>query len=97
MVLFPILAGGYDNFIARYVFDNDTLALTLAGKFPSGENPSWISANANRSVLLLYSSASSTTNFMLILQTAPLMKSQWAQSNPSQSIQTELFPVLLTL
>ena len=51
MVLFTILAGGYDNFIARYVFNTLTLTLTLAAKFPSGDNPSWISANANRSVL----------------------------------------------
>ena len=51
MVSFPILAGGYDTFIAHYVFNTLTLTLTLAGKYPSGDNPSWITGNANRNVL----------------------------------------------
>jgi flagellar motor component MotA len=51
MVLFTILAGGFSNFIASYVFNNVTSTLTLKGNFSSGDNPAWITANANRSVL----------------------------------------------
>ena len=51
MVQFTILAGGYDVFIAAYLFNAATLTLTLQGKFSSGYNPSWITADASRGVL----------------------------------------------
>ena len=51
MVQFTILAGGYDIFIAAYLFNAATSTLTLQGKFLSGNSPSWINADASRSVL----------------------------------------------
>jgi len=45
MVSFSILAGGYDLFIASYIFNNVTSSLTLHTKYPSGSNPSWITLN----------------------------------------------------
>ncbi|KAK7052190.1 putative isomerase YbhE [Favolaschia claudopus] len=47
-----IFAGGYDVFIAAYLFNAATSTLTLAGKYPSGANPSWITPHpTNKSVL----------------------------------------------
>lgn len=52
MVNFNILAGGYDVFIALYTFNSDTSNLTLAAKYPSGVNTSWISLHPiNKNVL----------------------------------------------
>ncbi|KAJ6598372.1 Lactonase, 7-bladed beta-propeller-domain-containing protein [Mycena vulgaris] len=52
MVSLTIFAGGYDVFIAAYLFNTATSTLTLAGKYPSGANPSWITANpTNKSIL----------------------------------------------
>ncbi|KAF8954803.1 Lactonase, 7-bladed beta-propeller-domain-containing protein [Flammula alnicola] len=52
MVAFKILAGGYDVFVATYLFNSDTSSLTLLGKSPTGSNPSWITLNPqNRSLL----------------------------------------------
>ncbi|KAF9044469.1 Lactonase, 7-bladed beta-propeller-domain-containing protein [Panaeolus papilionaceus] len=52
MVQFKILAGGYDFFIATYLFNSLTSSLTLVSKSQSGQNPSWISLNpTNRSLL----------------------------------------------
>ncbi|KAF9465941.1 Lactonase, 7-bladed beta-propeller-domain-containing protein [Collybia nuda] len=52
MVAFSILAGGYDVFIATYLFNTATSSLSLVAKHPSGPNPSWISLHpTNRSVL----------------------------------------------
>ncbi|KAJ7489308.1 Lactonase, 7-bladed beta-propeller-domain-containing protein [Mycena latifolia] len=49
---FTILAGGYDVFIAAYLFNAATSSLTLVGKYPSGANPSWITAHpTNKSIL----------------------------------------------
>ncbi|KDR70232.1 hypothetical protein GALMADRAFT_127891 [Galerina marginata CBS 339.88] len=52
MVAFKILAGGYDVFVATYLFNSATSSLTLQSKSPTGSNPSWITQNpANRSLL----------------------------------------------
>ncbi|KAF8154719.1 Lactonase, 7-bladed beta-propeller-domain-containing protein [Crassisporium funariophilum] len=52
MVSFTILAGGYDIFVATYLFNAATSSLTLQSKSPTGTNPSWISLNpTNRSLL----------------------------------------------
>ncbi|KAF7324747.1 putative isomerase YbhE [Mycena kentingensis (nom. inval.)] len=52
VALYTILAGGYDVFIAAYTFDTATSSLTLTAKYPSGTNPSWISAHpTNHSIL----------------------------------------------
>ncbi|KAJ7149021.1 Lactonase, 7-bladed beta-propeller-domain-containing protein [Mycena crocata] len=52
MVAFRIFAGGYDVFIAAYLFNTTTSTLTLTGKFPSGTSPSWITAHpTNKSIL----------------------------------------------
>ncbi|KAF8347450.1 Lactonase, 7-bladed beta-propeller-domain-containing protein [Amanita rubescens] len=45
MVNFTFLAGGYDVFIASYLFCSETLTLSLLNKYPTGQNPSWISAH----------------------------------------------------
>ncbi|KAJ7725742.1 Lactonase, 7-bladed beta-propeller-domain-containing protein [Mycena olivaceomarginata] len=42
MVAFTIFAGGYDLFIAAYIFNTADSSLTLAAKYPSGVNCSWI-------------------------------------------------------
>ncbi|PPQ73722.1 hypothetical protein CVT24_006979 [Panaeolus cyanescens] len=52
MVQFKFLAGGYDFFIATYVFNSATSSLTLTSKSPSGQNPSWISLNPTNHSLL---------------------------------------------
>ncbi|KAK0199803.1 Lactonase, 7-bladed beta-propeller-domain-containing protein [Desarmillaria ectypa] len=52
MVNFTILAGGYDLFIASYLFNSDASTLSLTGKYPSGSNPSWITSHpTNKSIL----------------------------------------------
>ncbi|KAF7369139.1 putative isomerase YbhE [Mycena venus] len=52
MVSHIIFAGGYDVFIAAYLFNTATSSLTLTGKFPSGANPSWITPHpTNKSIL----------------------------------------------
>jgi len=52
VALFTIFAGGYDVFIAAYLFNAANSSLTLAGKFPSGANPSWITPHpTNKSIL----------------------------------------------
>ncbi|KAI0360679.1 putative isomerase YbhE [Trametes cingulata] len=52
MVNFTILAGGYTSFVASYLFNSDTNALTLLNQSPTGANPSWISLHpTNKSIL----------------------------------------------
>jgi len=52
MVSHIIFAGGYDVFIAAYLFNTATSSLTLTGKYPSGANPSWITPHpTNKSIL----------------------------------------------
>ncbi|KAF9269841.1 putative isomerase YbhE [Marasmius fiardii PR-910] len=51
MVSFTILAGGYDTFVASYLFNPANASLTITGRFPTGVNPSWITPHpTNRSV-----------------------------------------------
>jgi len=52
MVAFTILAGGYDVFIAAYLFNATASTLLLTSKSPSGQDPSWITPHpTNRSIL----------------------------------------------
>ncbi|KAJ7719082.1 hypothetical protein DFH07DRAFT_872351 [Mycena maculata] len=52
MVAFAIFAGGYDVFIAAYLFNSADSSLNLAAKYPSGLNCSWITPHpTNKSVL----------------------------------------------
>ncbi|KDR71810.1 hypothetical protein GALMADRAFT_253558 [Galerina marginata CBS 339.88] len=52
MVSFKLLAGGYDVFVATYLFNAATSSLTLLNKSPTGRNPSWIALHpTNRSLL----------------------------------------------
>ncbi|CAL1710950.1 unnamed protein product [Somion occarium] len=52
MVNLIILAGGYTNFIATYLFNSTSSNLTLLSQSPSGENPSWIASHpTNKSIL----------------------------------------------
>ncbi|KAF8882094.1 Lactonase, 7-bladed beta-propeller-domain-containing protein [Infundibulicybe gibba] len=52
MVSFTILAGGYDVFVATYLFSSDTSSLSLLSKSPTGPDPSWITAHpTNKSIL----------------------------------------------
>ncbi len=52
MVNFTILAGGYDLFVATYLFNSAASTLSLAGKYPTGANSSWITLHpTNGSVL----------------------------------------------
>ncbi|KAG6908854.1 hypothetical protein DXG01_003020 [Tephrocybe rancida] len=52
MVAFTILAGGYDTFIATYLFNSASSSLSLVGKATTGPSPSWISAHpTNRSII----------------------------------------------
>ncbi|KAF8811111.1 putative isomerase YbhE [Phlegmacium glaucopus] len=52
MVCFTILAGGYDVFVATYLFNSLTSSLTLQSKSPTGANPSWITLDPyNRDLL----------------------------------------------
>ncbi|KIM43557.1 hypothetical protein M413DRAFT_383669 [Hebeloma cylindrosporum] len=60
MVAFKILAGSYDFFVATYLFNSDTSALTLQSKSPTGQAPSWITLNpTNRSLLYAVNEISS--------------------------------------
>lgn len=45
MVSFTIFAGGYTNFIASYLFNSNNSSLSLLQQFPTGPNPSWITAH----------------------------------------------------
>ena len=52
MVNFTILAGGYTSFVASYLFNSDTNALTLLNQSPTGANPSWITLHpTDKSIL----------------------------------------------
>ncbi|KAK0494519.1 putative isomerase YbhE [Armillaria luteobubalina] len=52
MVNLTILAGGYDLFIASYLFNSNTASLSLMGQYPSGPNTSWITLHpTNKSIL----------------------------------------------
>ncbi|RDB25735.1 Uncharacterized protein C18E5.01 [Hypsizygus marmoreus] len=52
MVKFTILAGGFSQFIARYIFDSDASSLTLVPQTTKADNPSWIASHPqNRSIL----------------------------------------------
>ncbi|KAJ7197006.1 Lactonase, 7-bladed beta-propeller-domain-containing protein [Mycena pura] len=52
MVAFTIFAGGYDVFIAAYLFNTADSTLSLTAKFPSGTNCSWITGHpTNQSIL----------------------------------------------
>jgi hypothetical protein len=52
MVNFTIFAGGYDVFIAAYLFNSDAKTLSLSAKYSSGGNPSWISLHpTDKSIL----------------------------------------------
>lgn len=52
MVAFTILAGGYDVFIAAYLFNATASSLALTSKSPAGQNTSWITPHhTNRSIL----------------------------------------------
>ena len=42
MVALTLLAGGFVNFIATYIFDPDAESLTLVTQNPTGFNTSWI-------------------------------------------------------
>ncbi|KAH9896869.1 putative isomerase YbhE [Cubamyces lactineus] len=58
MVNFTILAGGYTSFVASYLFNSDTNALTLSNQSPTGANPSWISLLPNTNILYAINEAS---------------------------------------
>ncbi|OCH93156.1 putative isomerase YbhE [Obba rivulosa] len=52
MVNFTILAGGYTSFVASYLFNSETNALSLLNTSPTGDNPSWIALHpTNKSIL----------------------------------------------
>ncbi|KAF5309860.1 hypothetical protein D9619_010500 [Psilocybe cf. subviscida] len=52
MVNFTILAGGYDVFVATYLFNSAASTLSLLSKSPTGANPSWITQHpTNRSLI----------------------------------------------
>jgi len=42
MVALSLLAGGFANFVATYLFDSDAKSLTLIKQNPTGPSPSWI-------------------------------------------------------
>ncbi|EAU83139.2 hypothetical protein CC1G_07821 [Coprinopsis cinerea okayama7 len=46
MVNFTILAGGFTSFIATYVFDTDSGALSLTKQNPTGDSVSWIASHS---------------------------------------------------
>ena len=52
MVNFTILSGGYDLFIASYLFNSDASTLSLVNKYPTGINPSWLSVHPTNSSVL---------------------------------------------
>ncbi|KAG6828635.1 hypothetical protein H0H92_007227 [Tricholoma furcatifolium] len=52
MVAFTILAGGYDVFVATYLFNSTSSSLSLLGTSPTGTDPSWITLHpTNKSIL----------------------------------------------
>ncbi|KAF8656668.1 hypothetical protein AX16_002471 [Volvariella volvacea WC 439] len=52
MVNLTFLAGGYDMFIATYLFNTDASSLSVVARSQTGPNPSWLSLHpANRSIL----------------------------------------------
>lgn len=52
MVAFTILAGGYDVFVATYLFNAATCSLSLLAKSPTGPSPSWITLHPTNSSIL---------------------------------------------
>ncbi|PFH51625.1 hypothetical protein AMATHDRAFT_142050 [Amanita thiersii Skay4041] len=52
MVNLTILAGGYDVFIATYVFSTEPFGLSLASKWTTGQNPSWITGHPTNKSLV---------------------------------------------
>ncbi|KAG6836891.1 hypothetical protein H0H93_001722 [Arthromyces matolae] len=52
MVKFTILAGGYAQFIATYIFDSGAGTLDLVKQNPTGQNPSWIASHPQNSSIL---------------------------------------------
>ncbi|KAG6886382.1 hypothetical protein C0992_004298 [Termitomyces sp. T32_za158] len=63
MVKFTILAGGFAQFIATYLFDSEAGSLTLVKQNPTGENPSWIASHPkNSSILYAVNEVSPTGN-----------------------------------
>lgn len=52
MVAFTILAGGYDVFVATYLFNSTSSTLSISSRSPTGPSPSWISLHpTNKSIL----------------------------------------------
>ncbi|KAF9042829.1 putative isomerase YbhE [Hymenopellis radicata] len=52
MVNFTILAGGYDVFVASYLFNSDASTLSFLNKYTTGSNPSWLTLHpTNNSIL----------------------------------------------
>ncbi|KAF9449838.1 putative isomerase YbhE [Macrolepiota fuliginosa MF-IS2] len=52
MVSFKILAGGYDVFIATYLFNPQTSSLSVASRSPTGLNVSWITQHPTNPIIL---------------------------------------------
>ncbi|KAI0029136.1 putative isomerase YbhE [Vararia minispora EC-137] len=52
MVNFTILAGGYNPFIAAYLFNTDARSLTYTGQTATNANPSWITPHLINSSIL---------------------------------------------
>jgi len=52
MVKFTILAGGFSQFIATYIFDSDASSLSLIKQTQTGGNPSWITSHPKNSSIL---------------------------------------------
>ncbi|KAJ3513530.1 hypothetical protein NLJ89_g2895 [Agrocybe chaxingu] len=52
MVSFTILAGGYDFFVATYLFNAATSSLTVTRRSPTGQSPSWLSLHPTNQSLL---------------------------------------------
>ncbi|KAF8882109.1 Lactonase, 7-bladed beta-propeller-domain-containing protein [Infundibulicybe gibba] len=52
MVKYTILAGGFTQFIASYLFDSSSNTLTLVKQNPTGENPSWIASHPKNTSIL---------------------------------------------
>ncbi|GLB40956.1 putative lactonase, 7-bladed beta-propeller [Lyophyllum shimeji] len=52
MLKFTILAGGFSQFIATYLFDSDASSLTLVKQTQTAGNPSWIASHPQNSSIL---------------------------------------------
>lgn len=52
MVNFTILAGGYTTFIGTYLFNSDAGTLSLLNTYPTGNDPSWITAHPTNSSII---------------------------------------------